>query len=42
MGIVLDTLTTMAIATDPTASMMLEIEKGTAFNIDFISNNSEI
>lgn len=32
MGIVLDTLTTMAIVTDPTASMMLEIEKGTIVN----------
>jgi len=32
MGIVLDTLTTMAIVTDPTASMMWEIEKGTTVN----------
>ena len=29
MGIVLDTLTTMVIVTDPTSSMMLEIEKET-------------
>jgi len=32
MSIVLDTLTTMAILTDPTASMMLEIEKGIIVN----------
>jgi len=32
MGIVLGTLTTMAIVTDPTASMMWEIEKGITIN----------
>lgn len=32
MSVVLDTLTTMAIVTNPTASMMLEIEKETIVN----------
>lgn len=32
MGIIVNTLSTMAIGTDPTASMMLEIEKETIVN----------